>query len=391
MKIAMLGHKRVPSREGGVEVVVTELAARMAALGHDVAVYNRGGRGSSPSADRPEAGSACAYRGVKIESVKTIDAKGLAAASSSYFAMKAAIQAKPDIIHVHAEGPAAVCGMARRAGIPCVVTVHGLDWQRAKWGALGRRYILLGEKEAVKNADGMIVLSRSVKDYFQKKYGRVTRFIPNGIAAKARIAPRVIRDGYGLEGGDYVLYVGRMVPEKGVHYLIEAYRSLRERGLHRGRKLVLAGGPSDSREYYDRLRAMAASNPDILFTGFVEGDELAELYSNAYLYVLPSDLEGMPMSLLEGMAYGNCCVVSDIPENASVVGSCGVTFERGSVASLASRLEGLLADQSQVERYASQAADHVIGAYDWDRVCEQTLSLYEECISERGCLCPNRN
>lgn len=385
MKIAMLGHKRIPSREGGVEVVVTELATRMAALGHDVVVYNRDGRSQAPSSSgASETEGAREYRGVRIETVRTVDVKGLAAASSSYFSMKAAIEGKPDVIHVHAEGPAAMCGMARRAGIPCVVTVHGLDWQRAKWGLLGRRYILHGEKAAVKSADGMIVLSRNVKEYFQGKYNRATRFIPNGIEAKAKAEPSIICDKYGLAGGDYVLYVGRMVPEKGVHYLIEAYLGLRERGLCRGKKLVLAGGPSDSQEYYDWLKAMAAGS-DIVFTGFAEGGELAELYSNAYLYVLPSDLEGMPMSLLEGMAYGNCCVVSDIPENTSVIGDCGATFKRGSVPSLASCLEGLLEDEDRVAGFASRSTDHVLSAYNWDRVCEDTLSLYEECISERGC------
>lgn len=165
MKIAMLGHKRMPSREGGVEVVVTELATRMAALGHDVTVYNRGGHNVAGA--QFDARPVSWYQGVHIKTVRTLDVRGLAALTSSFTATKAALADKPDLIHFHAEGPCACIGMARRAGVRTIATIHGLDWQRAKWGKLASTYIRHGESVAAHQADEIIVLSKNMRDYFQ--------------------------------------------------------------------------------------------------------------------------------------------------------------------------------------------------------------------------------
>ncbi len=365
----MLGHKRMPSREGGVEVVVTELATRMAALGHDVTVYNRqghdvAGRGLSPVA--PEE-----YEGVRIKTVPTVDVRGLAAASSSYFAARAAVADRPDVIHFHAEGPCAMIPLARRAHIRSVATIHGLDWQRAKWGRLASGYLRHGERLAAAQADELIVLSRNVQDYFRDTYGREAHYIPNGVTVKAPVPVHTIASKYGLSAASYVLFVGRIVPEKGVHYLIEAWR-----GVRTDKRLIIAGGPSDSQAYFNRVRALAGDDPSILFTGFVQGRELEELYSNAYLYVLPSDLEGMPMSLLEAMSYGNCCLTSDIAECAETLSSAGATFPRGDVVALRSSLTQLLENPAHVSSLGIQARMHVSFAYGWDAVVARTLALY---------------
>jgi len=377
MRVAMLGHRRVPSREGGVEVVVTELATRMAELGHEVTAYGRRGR-SITGAEHSDAETQgfSEYRGVRIRTVPTLDAPGLAAATSSVAAMRAALADRPDVVHVHAEGPAAVCGMAARAGVPCVVTVHGLDWRRAKWGRVASRYILHGERQAVRHADRIIVLSRSAQDYFRERYGRSTVLVPNGIEPKERVEAGLIADKYGLAEGSYVLYLGRMVPEKGVHYLIDAWRMLGACGATAGKRLVIAGGSGDADAYYQSLRESAADLPDVLFTGFVEGRELAEFMSNAYLYVLPSDLEGMPMSLLEAMAYGRCCLTSDIPECADVLDGCGLTFARGDAADLAASLEAVLEDPAWVRQMGAAAERRALEAFSWDATVAQTLDVY---------------
>lgn len=374
MRIAFIGHKRIPSREGGIEIVVDELATRMVARGEQVVVYNRKGHNvageefdnQSSTSDKPYM-----YRGVKVIPVTTIDAKGLAALTSSFFATLKAIKARPDVIHYHAEGPCVPLRLAHWFGIRTVATIHGLDWQRAKWGRFASTYLKLGERTAAKCADEVIVLSRNVQRYFKDTYGRDVRFIPNGIERNTPVAADAITRKYGLEKDGYILFLGRIVPEKGVHYLIEAFKR-----LDTDKKLVIAGGSSDSAEYYESIKAAAASDPRIVLTGFTQGEELAELYSNAYVYVLPSDLEGMPMSLLEAMSYGNCCLTSDIPECAEMVGDHAVTFHKGDVDDLTVKLGGLLSDSAQVMSLKTSAADYITDKYSWDDVVDRTLALY---------------
>lgn len=369
MRISMIGHKRYGSREGGVEVVVTELARRMAALGHEVTCYDRSGADvmTGDAADGRER----TVDGVRVVPVRTIDRKGLAALSSSYFATLAAIKDRPDVIHYHAEGPCVPLPLAKRAGIRTVATIHGLDWQRAKWGRLASTYIKMGEKAAATKADGLIALSEGVRRYFKETYGREAVFIPNGVDAKEALPASVIKEKWNLEKDSYLLYLGRLVPEKRPELLIEAFRV-----LETNKRLVIAGGSSDTLAYEKELRAAAQGDNRIVFTGFVNGEPLAELYSNCYAYVLPSDVEGMPMSLLEAMAYGCCCVTSDISECADVLAGNGVTFEKGSADSLRAALRGLLADAGRADALGAAAKAHVEKTYNWDSVVERTLELY---------------
>lgn len=374
MKIAFIGHKRIPSREGGIEIVVDELATRMVDRGHQVIAYNRSGHnvaGSEFDGVANGHGKRFSYHGVNVVSVPTIEGKGLAALSSSFFATLQAIKARPDVIHYHAEGPCVMLRLAHWAGIRTVATIHGLDWQRAKWGKFASTYLKFGERTAAKCADEIIVLSESMRQYFQEKYGRSTRFIPNGIEYGEPVSAQEITEKYGLHKNDYVLFLGRIVPEKGVHYLIEAFSK-----LNTNKKLVIVGGASDSNEYYQHIQQMANQDSRVILTGFIQGQALKELYSNAYIYVLPSDLEGMPMSLLEAMSYGNCCLTSDIPECAEVVEGHAATFQHGSVESLQKKLQELLANDDLVQRYKANAADYIVNKYNWDSVTDQTLNLY---------------
>lgn len=374
MRIAFVGHKRIPSREGGIEIVVDELATRMAARGHQVVAYNRSGHnvaGSEFDGVANGHGKRFSYHGVDVVSVPTIEGKGLAALSSSFFATLRAIVTRPDVIHYHAEGPCVMLRLAHWAGIRTVATIHGLDWRRAKWGKFASTYLKLGERTAATCADEVIVLSRNMQEYFKNTYGRDTRFIPNGITPKAIVPADRINASFGLGKDRYFLFLGRIVPEKGVHYLIEAFRK-----VHTDKKLVIAGGSSDSSDYQQRIQAMAESDPRIVLTGFVQGEVLQELFSNAYAYVMPSDLEGMPMSLLEAMAYGNCCLTSDIPECTEVVEDKALTFSHGSVDDLAGTLQQMADDPAMVARYRREAASFITGKYSWDRVVDQTLALY---------------
>ena len=370
LKIAMLGHKRIPSNEGGVEVVVEALCARMAALGHSVTCYNRAGHHVSGAEHELPAGSV--YRGIRLVTVPTLERKGFAAVISSFFAAVRSAFGSYDVVHIHAEGPAFFCWLPKLFGKRVIVTVHGLDWQREKWnGGIASKFIHLGERVAVRFADEIIVLSENVRQYFLDTYGRATRFIPNGVSAPTLESPRLIAEKWGLQKDGYLLYLGRIVPEKGETYLIEAFKQVKT-----DKKLVIAGGSSDTERYLKQLQNLAAGDDRILFTGFVQGKLRDELYSNAYVYTLPSDLEGMPLSLLEAMSYGNCCLVSDIPECAEVVEDKAVLFRKSDVDNLRQKLQTLCDQPETASQYKANAAQFILNKYGWDDVVDKTLALY---------------
>lgn len=367
----MLGQKHVPSREGGVEVVVEELAVRMVQRGHAVTCLNRGGHHvSGTEFDGPELS---VYKGIILKKLFTINRKGLAAMTASFFGAVRAAFGAYDIIHFHAEGSCFFLWLPKLFGKRCVVTVHGLDWQREKWkNGFGSKVIRCCEREAVRHADEIIVLSHHMKDYFSKTYGRETSMIPNGVTAAKIAQEGEITEKFGLRKGEYILSLGRIVPEKGLRCLVKAFRELKTE-----KRLVIAGGVSDSEDFAKELAEMASGDDRILFTGFVSGRILEELYSNAYLYVMPSDLEGMPLSLMEAMSYGNCCVVSDIPECLEVVEDYAVVFERGNVQDLRAKLQRLCDDPSLPEMFRGFSSKFICGKYNWDTVTEETLNLYQ--------------
>lgn len=371
MKIAMIGHKRIPSREGGVEIVVKELSERLVKLGNEVVCYNRRGNHVSGKSFNNE--KLNVYNGIKLKNVLTVNMKGLAAMSSSFFAAVRAALGNYDVVHFHAEGPCAMCFIPKLFGKKVVATIHGLDWQRAKWGGFATKYIRFGEKMAVKYADEIIVLSENVKTYFKDTYGRDVTFIPNGISKPDCREADKIKANWGLSKDDYILFLGRLVPEKGIDYLIDAYKNIKT-----DKKLVIAGGSSDTEDFMNQMIQKSCGNENVIFTGFVQGEILEELYSNAYVYVLPSDLEGMPISLLEAMSYGNCCLVSDIDECASVVDDKAVVFEKSNVVDLQDKLEDLLNNPDKVSYYKNGASEFVCNKYNWDDVVEKTLELYKK-------------
>ena len=312
------------------------------------------------------------YKGIKLKTVPTIEKKGLAAVSSSFFAALCCAFGKYDVVHIHAEGPAFFCWLPKLFHKRVIVTVHGIDWQREKWkSGFGSKFIHKGEKNAVKYADEIIVLSKGVQDYFEKIYGRKTVFIPNGVSNHIEIKPQIIKNKFGLDKDEYILFLGRLVPEKGIKYLIEAFKQ-----VDTEKKLVIAGGSSDTSEFENEMKELAKEDKRIIFTGFVQGQELEELYSNAYVYALPSDLEGMPLSLLEAMSYGNCCLVSDIPECAEVVEDKALIFKKADVKDLQSKLQDACDHSEKVDAHKKQAADFICSKYNWDEIVQATLKLY---------------
>ena len=367
LAISMFGQKRL-SREGGIEIVVKELCTRMAQDGHKITCYNRSGHHVSGA----EFDKKNEYEGICQKSVPTIEKKGLAAVSSSFFAALYSAFGKYDVVHIHAEGPAFFSWLPKMFGKRVVVTIHGIDWQREKWkSGFGSKFIRQGEKNAVKYADEIVVLSKGVQDYFKDTYGRETRFIPNGVNRPEIQSAKLITEKFDLTKDSYILFLGRLVPEKGLRYLIEAFKAVKT-----NKKLVIAGGSSDTDSFMKELQESAKSDNRIIFTGFVQGQLLDELYSNAYIYTLPSDLEGMPLSLLEAMSYGNCCLVSDIPECVEVVEDKALVFKKSDTEDLRTTLQKACEHPESVAELKQTAADFICQKYNWDNVVEETVKLY---------------
>ena len=372
MKVAMIGHKVVPSRRGGIENVLTTLCPILVEKGLDVTCYNR----SSDKVENEYVGTVVnrMYKGVKIKNAWTLNARGIAAMVASFTAAIAASFKDYDVVHFHAEGPCAALWIPKLFGKKCVATVHGLDWQREKWGkGFASKYIKFGEKVLAKYADEVIVLSQAAYDYFKETYNRETTIIHNGINRPEKKEAELITEKYGLKKDEYISVVSRLTAEKGIHYLIDAYSRVTT-----DKKLVIAGDTSDTDDYVKMLKDKAAGNPNIIFTGFISGDMLSEIYSNAYINVLPSDLEGMSLCLLESLAYKNALLCSDIPENTSVAESKAMYFNKGNVDDLTEKLQALCDDNKLVESLREGADEFILNKYSWLDVAEATCQLYQK-------------
>ncbi|MBO4845848.1 MAG: glycosyltransferase [Lachnospiraceae bacterium] len=376
LNIAVFGQKNALTNEGGVEVVSRELARGMADEGHKVTCYNRKGHHiSGAEFDVPMVDE---WEGVRMKYVPIIEVKGLAATTSAFFSSILSALGDYDVVHVHAEGPSLFCWIPKLTGKRVICHVHGLDHQRVKWGKAAKQVLLLGERNAVEYSDDMIVLSRAVQRYFADKYERETVYIANAVEPCEKRPAKCITEKWGLKEDDYILFLGRLVPEKGIEYLIRAYKEMKT-----DMRLVIAGGSSDTDTFVDDMKWLAGEDERIIFTGFVDGELREELYSNAYIYVLPSDVEGMPLSLLEALSYGNCCLVSDIDECAEVVEDHGVIFKHSDIEELKAKMEELIADPQTVKEYKAGAADFVCNKYRLKDMVDRVEELYRDTLSDR--------
>jgi len=273
---------------------------------------------------------------------------------------------KFDIIHIHEFSM--LSAFPRLVGIPTVVQMHALLWKRAKWGPMSRAFLKLNDLTLKSFPSAVTCVSRIMQRHFEKVLDREVTYIPNGVEPPRPKAPNLITS-MGLKGNDYILFAARLVPEKGAHFLIEAF--LR---LDLSLKLVVAGDDPFEKKYIRRLHEMAGDNSKILFPGYVSGDTFLELITNARLFVLPSEIEGMPVALLEAMSYGKCCVVSDIPENLEAMNGHGFVFRNKSVDDLARMLKVAVEDSDAAKAFGEQAGNYVMAEYSWDRI----VGLYED-------------
>ncbi len=372
MQIALLGAKGIPCQDGGVEKHVEELAVRLAQKGHQVTVYARA---------RYTRTQRKSYRGVRLVYTPYLASKNLAAITHTLFSIFHLLFQKVDIIHIHSVGPSLLAWIPRilKWNARTIVTFHSRDRYNQKWGRVARFFLALGEWTALNIPHATITVSQNLQKFCQKRYpGKAVVYIPNGAVPNRVRKPKHLSR-WGLKENSYILSVSRLIPLKGIHYLVGAYR---QAGL--SKKLVIVGASPDEDQTYEKyLHYTAGQNPQIVFTGLQKGQILQELFSNAYLYVLPSEVEGLSISLLEAMAAGRCPLVSDIPENRETVGEVGYTFAVKNVNDLVTKLKFLNDHPELVLRAGRLARARVIQFYHWDRITSQVLRLYQTLIDEK--------
>jgi glycosyltransferase involved in cell wall biosynthesis len=369
MKITYIVLKGMPLG-GGIEKYTEEVGSRLVHRGHEVLVYTTRHYGAAYGV----------HKGMQVKTIPSLHSRSFEKLTAAAMATAYQLFEKDtDIVHFHAFGPALFSFLPRLFGETVVVQGHGLEWQRAKWGRMGRTFLKLTEIPSVRFPHALTVVSKVQQAYIQEKYKRESIYIPTGVSEPRPEKPDLIKQ-YGLKGNDYVFTAARLVREKGINYLIEAFKGLRNPDL----KLVIAGDARHEDEYKNELKQLALGNENIIFTGFVVGKLLRELYSNCYLFVLPSEVEGLPTVLLEAMSYGNCCLVSDIPENLEALSSLGYSFQSRNADDLSNKLRMLINDRSAVGRVKGKARDHVLGNYSWDHIAAQFEDLYLNLLKQSG-------
>lgn len=370
LRVAMIGQKGYPPIHGGIEKHVAELAARLPALGFDVEIYSR--------PHYSQLNGPADLDGVLVRRLPSIPTKHLDAISHTVAATSHVLFQDVDLVHYHALGPGLLAGIPRwLAQKPTIVTVHGLDWQRDKWGSFARQVLRIGEAASVRVPSGTIVVSKALRSHYLAEHKRATTYIPNGIVPPVYRDPDLIRQA-GITG-KFVLFVGRLVPEKGCHLLLEAWRRLPAE-MRQEYQLVIAGDAGFTAGYVSDLKKNAPAG--VRFLGYVHGPVLDELFSSAELMVLPSTLEGLSITLLEGMSYKRCCLVSDIPPNVEAAGGNAVLFACGDAGDLARALAEALPDTDLRTRLGAAGQVHAIEHYSWDRVAGMTADLYREVLGK---------
>ena len=363
MKISMIGLKDLPlnAASGGIERHVDELSSRLVKLGHAVTCYVRASTGPS------------SYNGITLKRLPFINTRSLATLSHTLLASIAVLFTDADVVHYHGVGPATLAWIPRlfKPRAKVIVTFHSLDRFHQKWGPIARAYLRFGEWAAVTYPHATIAVSHSIQRYCKEQFGAEAVYIPNG----AKLTPYPGDDllaQWGLVREGYFLMVTRLVRQKGVQYLIEAFD-----GFEKEKKLVIVGAGDPHDPYVEELRRMSEGNSAIIFTGFLGRREIDQLNANAYLYVHPSEAEGLSVSILEAMAAGRAVLVSDIPENVESIDHSGLTFVNTNVADLRAMIRELLNHPELVAERGARAANWIRQEYDWDAIAKKTASLYQ--------------
>ncbi len=380
MKIAVLGTRGFPHIQGGVEAHCENLYPYLVKMGCEVTVFTR-----KPYVNL-NIGS---YKGITLIPLPCLKKKSLEAFLHTFIGIFVVKRFSPDILHIHAIGPSLFIPIARLLGLKVVMTHHGPDYQRKKWGKFARLILILGERFGCKWANGIVCISETIAAHVRKKYHRDVTVIPNGVTIPEILQTDDILKKYALTKGKYILSVGRFVPEKGFHDLIDAFNRFStwnfksqtsETELRADNwKQVIVGSADHEDAYSLRLKEKAKNNNDIILTGFLTGKSLHELYSHAGLFVLPSYYEGLPIVLLEAMSYGLSCIASDIPANRNVEILGDRFFQAGNIPALAAKMQECISKPpGEAER--RKQITMVSQRYNWEKIAERTMEVYKNIL-----------
>jgi len=362
MIIAFIGQRGILGTYGGVERHVEEIATRLAAKGHKVRVYCRS-RYANVSGD---------YKGIRVVKLPAINQKHLEMISHTFFCIMHLLLSgkKIDIVHVQSVDPAILIPLAKLKA-KVVATSHGQIYlQSGKWGKLAKTFSKIAEKVFIHFSDRRIAISKTLRDYYESRYHREVAYIPNGADIPAINDSKEI-ERFSLKEDGYILYVGRLIPNKGCHSLINVYKSIKM-----DKKLVIVGGSSYSYEYVKNLKESAKGTDNIHFLGYQYGRVLQELFANCSLFVFPSKVEGMPVALLEAMSFAKPIIFSDIPANIEVADGVGIPFRCGDIDDLSQKLGYALENLSLCYELGEKARERVKKEYNWDKIIDETEEVY---------------
>ncbi len=365
IRVAVLGTRGFPGVQGGVERHCQELYPRLTKFGVRATVYARKGYVDSDLKN---------YKGVEIIPLPIIRGKSLETILHTFLAlMQVAIHRKQfDLVHIHDIGPALLTPLVRLLGLPVIMTYHSQDYQRPKWGRFGRGVLRLGEWCGARFSSAVISVSGYLQVFMKEHYAKNSAKIPNGVVIPEKLAPGKALNQYGLTAGKYVLGVGRLVKEKGFHDLIEAYKE-----IPTDWRLVIVGGADHEDEYSRSLKKSAAEDSRIVMTGFLTGNPLLEIYSNAGIFVIPSYHEGLPITLLEAMSYGLAVLASDIPPHLELIAEQEIIFPSADVGALRAKLTHFMQSPPETE---TDNIEYIRKNFDWDRITRETLSVYRQVV-----------
>ncbi|MFZ2226058.1 MAG: glycosyltransferase family 4 protein [Candidatus Moraniibacteriota bacterium] len=375
MKIAYIGQKGIPTKTGGVERYVEEVATRMAKRGHEVFVY---ARNNYTDKDLGE------FEGVKIIHLPSIPTKNLDAISHTFLATIHSLFQNYDVIHYHSIGPTSLSFIpklfSRRTAV--IATFQCQDYFHKKWGTLARAYLRFSEKVTCTVPDKTIAVTQDLRDHAKQKYQKELVLIPNGAEIRFNADDEALLE-WNLEKDEYIFSASRLIRHKGIHYLINAFNQLCAKKMNQGKKLVIAGDGSFTDEYVAYLKNLAKDNKQIIFTGTVSGEKLEQLFSHCYLFVQPSESEGMSLALLEAMGYGKPILISNISENVSVLRGSGFVFENKNEKDLEAKLLDILGNPEVAKKAGKESQEIAKEFYDWDRIVEQIENLYKLAQNEK--------
>lgn len=372
MKIAFIGQKGIPVLYGGVEKHVDDLSGELVKLGHEVYVY---ARRSYTDKNLKE------YKGVKIINLPSIRTKHLDAISHTFFACLDIIFRRDfDVVHFHSIGPSSLIWIVKlfKPNTPVLATFHTQCYFHKKWGQFAKLALKFGEFICCHFADRLITVSKTLKEYTKNKHKIEAFYVPNGVYMPVVSEPDLIRDIWGLEKDSYFLIVSRLISHKGIHYAIEAFKK-----LNTEKKLVIVGGGFYTDNYVAELEKSAEENENIIFTGVQQGVILNELFSNAYLFIQPSESEGLSIALLEAMSYGLPILVSDILENKEAIGDTAVTFKSKDVNDLRANLNKMLNSPKLSKEYGLEAKRRVMDEYNWGNIASRLLKIYKDVLEDK--------